>query len=433
MPVFAAAALAAAAQPAEAKWVTSWAAAPVTPTPAAGPFPATPSFHNQTLRQILRLSAGGGAVRVRLTNAYGAAPLAIGGARVAIVDAEGRERPGTSRRLTFSGRPTAVIPEGAPFLSDPVELRVEPGAKVAVTLYLPGETGPCTCHPAGLDRLEISAPGDFSAAPFAPASSGEARAFLAAVEVDAPAGTRVVAVLGDSISDGIGSTSGADRRWPDLLARRLGPGWGVANQGISGNRLLNHGAGENALARLDRDALDLPGIDTIVLLEGVNDLGVSFGHITGPLAEVIRQRPQDRVEAEALIGAYRQIIARAHGRGVRVIGATVLPYKGAFYWTAGGEAARQAVNRFIRTGGAFDGVIDFDAAVRDPADPAAIREGFHSGDHLHGSDAGYRAMADAIPLRLFRRRQVSARASASSGVPGASSVTRTAVPSRVIP
>ncbi len=399
-----AAAMLATALPAEAKWVASWTAAPVTPSPAMGPFPATPAFENRTLRQTLRLSAGGRAVRIRLTNLYGQAPLAIGGARIAIVDAAGRERPGTSRRLTFSGRPRAMIPEGAPFLSDPVDLRVEPGAKVAVTLYLPGATGPCTCHPVGLDRLEISAPGDFSAAPFAPASVEAGRAFLAAVEVDAPAATRVVAILGDSISDGVGSTSGTDRRWPDLLARRLGPGWGVANQGISGNRLLNQGAGENALARLDRDVLELPGVDTLILLEGVNDLGVSFGRIEGPLAEVIRQRPQDRVDAAALIAAYRQIIARAHASGVRVIGATILPYKGAFYWTPEGEAARQAVNLFIRTSGEFDGVIDFDAAVRDPADPAAIREGYHSGDHLHGSDAGYRAMAEAIPLGLFRRR-----------------------------
>jgi lysophospholipase L1-like esterase len=368
-----------------------------------GPFPATPSFENRTLRQLVRLSAGGRAVRVRLTNLYGQAPLAIGGARIAIVDAAGREQPGTSRRLTFAGRPTATIPEGAPFLSDPVDLAVAPGAKVAVTLYLPGATGPCTCHPVGLDRLEISAPGDHSGAPFTPASVEAGRAFVAAVEVDAPAATRLVAVLGDSISDGVGSTMGADRRWPDLLAQRLGPGWGVANQGLSGNRLLNHSVGDNALARLDRDVLGLPGIDTIILLEGVNDLGVSFGHFTGPLADVIRQRPQDRVDAEALIGAYRQIIARAHARGVRVLGATILPYKGAIYWTPEGEAARQAVNRFIRTSGAFDGVIDFDAAVRDPADPAAIREGFHSGDHLHGSDAGYRAMADAIPLDLFRQ------------------------------
>lgn len=396
------AAMLAAPLPAEAKWVTSWTAAPVTPSPAAGPFPATRSFRNQTLRQHLRLSAGGRAVRVRLTNLYGRAPLVIGGARIAVLDADGRERPGMSRRLTFSGRQRAVIPEGAPLLTDPVALQVEPRARVAVSLYLPGRTGPCTCHPTGLDRLEVSAAGDFSAAPFTPARVGSMRAFLAAVEVDAAETVRVVAVLGDSISDGVGSTSGADRRWPDLLAQRLGPGWGVANQGISGNRLLNHGAGESALARLDRDVLDLPAIDTIILLEGVNDLGLSYGRFTGQLARIFRQRPEDRVDAEALITGYRRIIARAHGRGVRVLGATIMPYKGTIYWTPAGEAARQLVNRFIRTSGEFDGVIDFDAAVRDPTDPAAIRAGFHNGDHLHGSDAGYRAMAEAVPLELFR-------------------------------
>lgn len=387
---------------AEAKWVVSWAASPVTPSAAFGSFPATPAFHNQTLRQFLRLSAAGRALRVRFTNAYGEAPLPIGAARVAILDADGRERPGSSRPVLFGGRASVSIPRGAAFLSDTVQLPVEPGAKIAVALYLPGDTGPCTCHPVGNDRLEISAPGDFSAAPFQPAATGETRAFLAAVEVDAPAAARTVAVLGDSISDGVGATAGADRRWPDLLARRLGGRWGVANEGISGNRVLRDGAGVNALARLDRDVLALPGVDTLIVLEGVNDLGLSFGHLTGPLAAVIHQTAQDRVSADDLIQAYRQIIARAHARNIRVIGATILPYKGSFYWSEEGEAARQAINRFIRTSGEFDGVADFDAAVRDPADPAAIRTGLHSGDHLHGSDEGYRLMAEAVPLGLFR-------------------------------
>jgi lysophospholipase L1-like esterase len=294
------------------------------------------------------------------------------------------------------------VPRGAAFVSDSVELQVEAGARVAVTLYLPGDTGPCTCHSVGLDRLEISAPGDFSAAPFEPAATSDERAFLAAIEVDAPAAARTVATFGDSITDGVGATSGADRRWPDFLARRLGGRWGVANQGISGNRMLNDGAGANALARLDRDVLALPGVDTMILLEGVNDLGLAYGHITGPLAAVIHQAPQDRITAEDIILSYRQVIARAHARNIRVIGATILPYKGSFYWSPEGEAARQAVNRFIRTGGTFDGVADFDAAVRDPADPASIREGLHSGDHLHGSDEGYRLMAEAVPLGLFR-------------------------------
>ncbi|MBV9883622.1 MAG: SGNH/GDSL hydrolase family protein [Sphingomonadaceae bacterium] len=387
---------------AEAKWVVSWAASPVTPSAAFGPFPATPAFHNQTLRQFLRLSAAGRALRIRFTNAYGEAPLAIGAARLAIRDADGRERPGSSRQVVFGGRASVSIPRGAAFLSDTIELPVEPGAKIAVALYLPGDTGPCTCHPVGNDRLEISAPGDFSAAPFQPVATGETRAFIAAVEVDAPATARTVAVLGDSISDGVGATAGADRRWPDFLARRLGGRWGVANEGISGNRVLNDGAGVNALARLDRDVLALPGVDTLIVLEGVNDLGLSFGHLTGPLADVIHQTAQDRVGAEDLIQAYRQIIARAHARGIRVIGATILPYKHSFYWSEEGEAARQAINRFIRTSAEFDGVADFDAAVRDPADPAAIRAGLHSGDHLHGSDEGYRLMAEAVPLALFR-------------------------------
>lgn len=399
-----AAAMLASARPVEAKWVASWTAAPVTPSAARGPIPATPAYANRTLRQQLRLSAGGSAVRVRFTNFYGRTPLAIGGARIAILDAAGNEEPGTSRRLSFAGGQRATVPAGGSLLSDGAELAIAPGAKVAVSVYLPGATGPCTCHATGLDRLEISAPGDFSAAPFRPARVQTNRAFLAAVEVDAPETVRVVAVLGDSITDGVGSTSGADRRWPDLLAQRLGPGWGVANQGISGNRILNHGAGDSALARMDRDIFDLPGIDTVILLEGVNDLGMSFGTITGAWARMVRQQPRDRVSVEALITGYRRIIARAHARGVRVIGGTILPYKGAVYWSPAGEAARQRLNRFIRESGEFDGVIDFDAAVRDPVDPAQMRAGYHNGDFLHGSDAGYRAMAEAVPLALFRPR-----------------------------
>lgn len=393
------------ASAAQARWITSWAASPVPPGPSMGPMPASPSFDDQTIRQTLRLSAGGGALRVRLSNAYGEGPLAIGGARVAILDADGRERPGTSRRLTFGGATTATIPKGAPFVSDTVALPAPPFAKVAVTLYLPGKTGPCTCHPVGLEPAELSARGDFSAAPFAAATTLTTRAFLTAIEVDASASAQTVVALGDSITDGVGSTPGADRRWPDVLADRLhkaGLLRGVANAGISGNRVLNDGAGVSALARFDDDVLALPGVSTVILLEGVNDLGLSFGHFSGDFARMMGNRPQPRVTADDIIAGYRQLIARAHAHGIRVIGATILPYKGALYWTPEGEAARTAINRFIRTGGAFDGMVDFDAAVRDPSDPAAMRAGTHMGDHLHGSDAGYKAMADAIDLRLLR-------------------------------
>jgi lysophospholipase L1-like esterase len=393
--------------PAEAAWITSWATAPLPPGPGMMPGQGTPSFSNRTLRQILRLSAGGSAVRVRFSNAYGPAALTVGGARIALLDAAGKEVPGSSRTLTFGGAPTAIAAKAAPLLSDPVTLKVPPLARVAVSLYLPGDTGACTCHTVGLDDTEISAPGDFSAAPFTPEKVTQSRAFLGSVEVDAPANAATVAIMGDSISDGVGSTTRTNRRWPDLLAERLvargGKAWGVANQGISGNRVLGDGAGESALARLDRDIFSLPGVKALILFEGVNDLGLSFGRFDGARAEAMKTMPGRVITAAQMIAGYRQIIGRAHLLGIKVFGATIAPYKGASYWSPEGEAARQEINAFIRTGGAFDGVLDFDKAFADPADPAQMANGLHMGDHLHGTDAGYRKVADSIDLSLFGR------------------------------
>ncbi|BAK68139.1 putative esterase [Sphingobium sp. SYK-6] len=393
--------------PASAEWITSWAAAPLPPAPVMGPIPATPAFENRTLRQIVRLSAGGQAVRLRLTNAYGEKPLAIGAARVALLDAAGSEIAGTSRMLGFGGQKAATVPQGAPLLSDPVRLAVPALARMAITLYLPDATGPCTCHATGLDRLEISEPGDFSAAPFAPAQVGSVRAFLASVEVDAPQGAATVAVLGDSISDGVGSTPEKNRRWPDLLAERLaardGATWGIANQGISGNRVLNGGMGESALARFDRDVLSLPGVKAVIIFEGVNDLGIGHARLEGTPPAFFTQFGGRGVTGEQIIEGYRQLIARAHGRGIRVYGATIAPYKGATYWSEAGEAERVKVNDWIRTSGAFDAVLDFDRALADPADPQRMAPGLHMGDFLHGSDEGYRRLAQSIDLALFGR------------------------------
>lgn len=387
-------------------WITSWAAAPVAPNPALGPMMASPSFKDRTLRQTLRLSAGGAALRVRFTNAYGAAPLAVGGARIVLLDDRGQEVPGSSRPLTFAGQRTALIARAAPLVSDVVSLKVAPLSRVAISLYLPGETGACTCHQVGLDTTEISPPGDFTDKAFTPESTSTSRAFLAAVEVDAPKGAATVAVLGDSISDGVGSTQGANRRWPDLFAERLvqrgGRAWGVANLGISGNRVLADGMGDSALSRIDRDIFALPGVRTLIVFEGVNDLGMSFGKVdSGPRAAAMASFRGRPITAADVIAGYRQIIDRAHALGIRVYGATIAPYKGAAYWSPEGEAARQEINRFIRQGKAFDGVLDFDKAFADPADPAQMRPGYHMGDHLHGNDAGYRAVADSIDLGLF--------------------------------
>lgn len=392
-----------------AQWVASWSAAPVPPTPAMGPFPATPSFGNQTIRQVVRISAGGDRVRVRLTNEYGTQPLVIGEARIARAGADGAIEAGSMRPLTFAGKPMAAIPAGAPLLSDPVDLPVEPLSSLSISLYLPENTGACTCHATGLQTAWVSEDGNFVDKAFTARQTLLSRAFLSGVDVHTGAPAAAIAVLGDSISDGVGSTVDANRRWPDLLAERLARrdgrrvGWGVANLGISGNRLLHDGAGQNALARFDRDVLSLPGVKYLIVFIGVNDLGVSHGEPSGPMAEVLRNlRPATPVTADAMIAGYRQLIERARARGLAVVGATIAPYEGAMYYSAQGEAARREINDWIRRGKAFDAVLDFDAALRDPARPASIADGWHNGDHLHGSDAGYRALATSIDLALFR-------------------------------
>jgi lysophospholipase L1-like esterase len=205
----------------------------------------------------------------------------------------------------------------------------------------------------------------------------------------------------------VGSTVDANRRWPDLLANRLNatakPGWGIVNMGISGNQVLADGAGQSALARFDRDVLAVPGARVLVIFEGVNDLGLSYGHVEGPLAEALKNwMPPSKATADSLIAAYRQLIVRAHARGLKVLAATITPYGGAAYYSEEGEAVRQTVNAWIRTGREVDGVLDFDTAIRDPAKPTQIRDGYHPGDHLHGSDTAYAAMAAAVDLSLLR-------------------------------
>lgn len=400
--------LALVATPAHADWITSWSAAPVSPMAAFGPMAATPSFRNQTLVQTLRISAGGKALRVKLTNLYGANRLDIGGARIALLDKDGKEVPGSARILSFAGKPTTAIAPGAPLLSDIITLPVPDLARLSLEIYVPGETGPCTCHQAGLNKMLVSPEGNHLGKVFKPVQILETRPFLAAIEVDAAKGAGTIAMMADSITDGVGSTVGANRRWPDYLAARLSaasPGkWGIANQGISGNRVLSDGMGVSALARLDRDILALPGIRTLIVFEGVNDLGIAFGVAPGAAATGRPNPFKDGaiVNAETMIAGYRQIIERAHARGIKVIGATIAPFKGATYWTQEGEAVRQQINAVIRSGKLFDDFLDFDLAFRDPADPLQMRPGYHIGDHLHGTDAGYEAIAKSINLSLLK-------------------------------
>ena len=388
--------------PARAEWVASWAAAPHAPLGTQGPFAAA-SYENVTLSQILRISEGGVKVRVRFSNRYGPAPLAIGAARIVRLDDAGREIAGTSRALTFGGAAGAVIPRGAPFASDEVALETPSLSKLKVEFYLPNATGPCTCHLTGQDELAVSPPGDFVGKPFTPASKGLFRAFLSAVEVDSPKALGTIVAYGDSITDGVGSTPGADRRWPDILANRLqaaGKRWAVANEAISGNRILSPGMGESALARFDEDVLSLPNVKYMIVFEGVNDIGNRFGPTQGgpPLPGL----DQPKITVEEMIAGFKQIIARAHEKGIKVIGSPIGPYKGASYWSEEGEAARGRINDWILHGGAFDGVVRIDTAFADPAEPRQMREGYHMGDHLHGNDAGLKAVGESIDLGLFK-------------------------------
>ncbi len=378
-------------------WVGTWATAPVSQAPS----PAV-NISNQTMREIVHISIGGTRVRVRVSNAFGTAPLIVGAAHIARRDTNELIVPGSGRPLMFSGNPDITIPAGAIAISDPVRLDAPALSDLAIDLYLPGDTAattsPVTSHTGALQTNYVSAAGDFTGSTAFPVASTRASwFFLTAVEVTARDDVGAIIALGDSITDGTRSTPNTNRRWPDDLARRLiaQPGrrdMGVLNLGIAGNRVLTDGAGPNAQARCDRDVLTQTSATHVIVLEAINDIG--FENFF----------PDQAVSADAIIAGHRQLIARAHARGLKIIGATLTPVEGSAYFAPATEAKRQAVNAFIRTSGAYDAVIDFDLVTRDPAQPTRFLPAFDSGDHLHPSDAGYQAMANAIDLRLFRNR-----------------------------
>jgi lysophospholipase L1-like esterase len=336
-------------------------------------------------------------VRVVLSNAFGTAPLEIGAADLALRDKESSVVAASVKPLTFGGNAKASLLPGATLVSDAVEMKVAPLADLAIDLYLPGDLGispsPVTTHNGASQTNYLSEPGDHTGdAAFKPAGQAGAWFLLARVEVAAPASARAVVTFGDSITDGARSTADTNNRWPDQLARRLAAERGaqvaVLNAGISGNRVLGDGAGISALARFDKDVLMQTGVTHIVVMEGINDIGLARNNASPSAAD--------------LIAGHKQLIERAHARGLKIYGATLTPFDGAGYFTPEGEAKRQALNDWIRTGGAYDGVIDFDKVTRDPAAPSKFAPAFDSGDHLHPGDAGYKAMGDAVDLALFR-------------------------------
>ena len=376
--------------------------APPAPAPAPAPAPGRgfvppATVTNQTLRQIVHTSIGGSKVRVVLSNAYGTAPVEIGGGAIALRDMEASILMATLKTLRFSGSPTATILAGATLVSDPVDLTLAPLSDLAIDLYVPGDLGvspsPVTTHNGASQTNYISDSGNHVGEPsMTPALRPGGWFLIARVEVMSPSNTMAVATFGDSITDGARSTTDTNSRWPDTLARRLaarkGAGVAVLNAGISGNRVLGDGAGTSALSRFDKDVLMQTGVTHVVVMEGINDIG--------------QARSNPSPSAADLIAGHKQLIERAHARGLKIYGATLTPYEGAAYYTPEGEAKRQALNEWIRTSGAYDGVVDFDKVTRDPASPSKFLPAFDSGDHLHPGDAGYKAMGDAVDLALFK-------------------------------
>ncbi|MFC0710567.1 SGNH/GDSL hydrolase family protein [Azorhizophilus paspali] len=387
-------------------WVATWGASPQPVWGVGFLFPSNvPSeLHDQTVRQVARVSLGGQRLRIVLSNAYGSQPLAVGKATVARSQSDGAVAADSLRTVTFGGREEATILPGASLVSDPVALPIPALAQIAVSLYLPEATPVSTFHWDGRQTGWI-VPGDQTTALALETAEGFAqstttRLLLSGIQVEVEHAVRAVVVVGDSITDGAAASLDRDSRWPDFLAARLAPhGVAVVNAGISGAQLLSDGMGVNALARLDRDVLAQPGVQSLVVMLGIND-------IAWPGMALAPERP--RPTLEALTAGYRQLAEQARGRGVRVIGATLTPFEGALpgtplddYYHPDKEALRQRVNEWIRHGGAFDAVIDFDAALRDPVHPARIDAHFDSGDHLHPGDQGNRAMAEAVDLDVL--------------------------------
>lgn len=372
----------------DAQWVGTWACSQMLPAPADRP-PA-PGLDGATLRQFVRASIGGDRVRLRLSNAFGSGPVEIASARLALAGPDATVRGGAEIPLTFGGAASVTLPSGAPMVSDPAAFALPPLADLVITLEVKHAPKEVSGHPGSRTTSYVL-----------PAGAKMDHWYLIDGLDVRQSGSRggAIAILGDSITDGRGSTTNGNDRWPDQLARRLHANAatgdvGILNQGIGGNRLLRDGLGPNALARLDRDVIAQTGVRWLIVFEGVNDIGS---------AATARARGEPAAKASDLILAYEQCIRRAHAHGIQVYGATITPFEGTqAYHAAPSEADRQAVNAWIREEGHFDGLIDFDAAVRNPEHPAALAPQYDTGDHLHLNPSGYLRMAEAVDLKLFQ-------------------------------
>ena len=394
------AALLAQSKPAE-HWVGTWATAPQI---AASAIPAQTltAIHGQSVRMVVPVTVGGRRVRVRFSNLYGKQPLDIAGAHIAIRKAKAELVAGSDRPLTFGGRPGFMIPTGAVAVTDPVDLDVPQLSDLAITVYTPGDADLVTVHRTVPYDAYVSEAGDFTAAADLPNAKTQRSWFwLESVEVMAPMDATAIVAFGDSITDGYRDTPDTNGSWPSVFAKRLadrpGPKVGVLNMGISGNRVLHDGIGTNALARFDSDVLAQSGVAAVIILEGTNDFGlpnIGRNAATGKAGPYAKEE----VSADDVIVGLKQMIERARAHGLRVYGGTILPYEGAAYFTPEGDAKRQVVNQWIRTSGAYDGIIDFDAVIRDPQHPSKMMANLQSGDFLHPNNEGYKLLADSVDI-----------------------------------
>ncbi len=386
-------------------WIDTWSAAtqPIWEPDFLAGFTFPRNLWGQTIRQIARVSIGGEQVRIALSNEYGDLPMTVDAAHIALQDTGAKIQDGTDRALTFSGNSSITIPAGASVVSDPVDLSVPALGSVAVSLYFANVTPATTMHFDGRQTAYIVAGDKTADADITPDITTLSRLFLSRVIVNAPEGARAIVTFGDSITDGDGSSADLNNRWPDVLAERLNAAGdtqtAVLNEGISGERVLADRMGINALARFEEAVLVHPYVDTVIFMMGINDIG---------WPDMMLDQHAVPPTADDIITGYKQLIARAHNHGIRVIGATLTPFNNAFgggpldgYYSEEKEAVRVAVNDWIRNGGAFDGVIDFDAVVQDPDNPNMILPAFDKGDNLHPNDAGYEAMANSIDLSLI--------------------------------
>lgn len=370
-----------------AEWIGTWETSPqLTETRN---LPPAPGLADNTLRQIVKVSIGGEKLRARFSNAFGTSPVVLNSVHLALSAGGSAIETNSDQALTFLGQPSATIPAGGSILSDPFDFHVAPLSSLAVTIHFGDTSQDVTGHPGSRTTSYVQTGDAVSAAELPAAVTTQHWYILNGIDVQVDRPKGAVIALGDSITDGRGSGTDKNDRWPDELMLRLQsdePGIAVLNEGIGGNCVLRGGLGPTALSRFNRDVLSQCGARWLIILEGVNDIGGSH----------------DTAVATNLIAAYRQMIQQAHAQHILVFGATILPFGGSFYDSPGHEAAREAVNNWIRTSNAFDAVIDFDAAIRDPQNPSHLVSTADSGDHLHPNETGYRMMAGAIDLELFK-------------------------------